>query len=69
MDAVRLTEKYGGNPNKWEGNVAYYLLQKSKPKFFKDPVVNSGYCRGSEPVNYIEDIFLQYDVYKQFIDS
>jgi membrane-bound lytic murein transglycosylase F len=69
MDAVRLTEKYGGNPNKWEGNVAYYLLQKSKPKFFKDPVVNSGYCRGSEPVNYIEDIFLQYDIYKQFIDS
>jgi len=69
MDAVRLTEKYGGNPQKWEQNVAYYLLQKSKPKFFKDPVVNSGYCRGSEPVEYIEDIFLQYDIYKQFIDS
>ena len=69
MDAVRLTEKYGGDPQKWDDNVAYYLLQKSKPKFFKDPVVNSGYCRGSEPVEYIEDIFIQYDIYKQFIET
>jgi membrane-bound lytic murein transglycosylase F len=35
MDAVRLTEKYGGDPQKWEDNVAYYLLQKSKPRFLR----------------------------------
>jgi membrane-bound lytic murein transglycosylase F len=69
MDAVRLTEKYGGDPEKWEDNVEYYLLQKSKPKFFNDPVSTSGYCRGSEPVEYIRDIFLQYDIYKQFIET
>lgn len=69
MDAVRLTEKYGGDPQKWEDNVAYYLLQKSKPRFFKDPVVTSGYCRGSEPVEYIRDVFLQFDIYKQFIET
>ncbi|MBR9999441.1 MAG: transporter substrate-binding domain-containing protein [Cyclobacteriaceae bacterium] len=69
LDAVRLTEKYGRDPHKWEDNVEYYLLQKSKPKFFKDPVVNSGYCRGSEPVEYIRDVFLQFDIYKQFIET
>jgi len=67
MDAVRLAKKYEKDPEKWEDNVEYFLLQKSKPKFFKDPVVKSGYCRGDEPVEYIQDIFMQYDIYKQFI--
>ncbi len=68
-DAVRLTEKYGKDPEVWEDNVAYYLLQKSKPKFFRDPVVTSGYCRGEEPVEYVRDILAQYEIYQQFIDQ
>jgi membrane-bound lytic murein transglycosylase F len=69
MDAVRLTEKYNKDPEVWDDNVAYYLLQKSKPKYFKDQVVKSGYCRGEEPVEYVREIFAQYDIYTQFIDK
>ena len=68
LDAVRLAEKYGKNPEKWEDSVEFYLLQKSKPKYYKDPVVSSGYCRGSEPVNYIKSIYTQFDIYTQFFN-
>ncbi|HKJ41346.1 MAG TPA: transporter substrate-binding domain-containing protein, partial [Sunxiuqinia sp.] len=45
-DAQRLAEKYGKNPTKWDNNVDYFLLNKSASKFYKDPVVHWGYCRG-----------------------
>ena len=67
LDAMRLAEKYGRNPYIWAGNVEYYLLQKSKPKFYTDPVVKMGYCRGEEPVNYVEDILQVYDRYTQLV--
>ena len=69
MDAVRLAEKYGRNPDKWNDNVEYYLLQKSKPEFYKDPVVERGYCRGEEPVNYVIDILLVYNRYQQLLNN
>ncbi|MGH9900301.1 MAG: transglycosylase SLT domain-containing protein [Pyrinomonadaceae bacterium] len=65
-DAQRLTEKYGGNPKAW-GDVSYWLLQKSKKQYSTDPVVKFGYCRGLEPVNYVERILDRFDHYKQFV--
>ncbi len=65
-DAIRLAEKYGLATNKWDENVAQMLLNKSIPKYYKDPVVKYGYCRGREPVNYVETILQDYDLYKQF---
>jgi membrane-bound lytic murein transglycosylase F len=62
-DAMSLAKKFGKNPQKWD-DVGYYLIQKSKSKFYNDPVVRYGYCRGTEPVNYVEDIFLRYEQYK-----
>lgn len=67
-DGVRLAEKYGRNPNKWDDNVAYFVLNKSQEKYYKDPVVKHGYCRGSEPFNYVKDILYYYNHYKQFIE-
>lgn len=64
QDAVRLTRKYGNDPGKWE-NVAEYLILKSKKKYYKDPVVQFGYCRGEEPVEYVEDILYRYNRYLQ----
>ena len=69
LDARKLTEKYGGDPNKWDGNVADYLLLKSQEKYFTDPVVVYGYCRGREPVNYVDNIFDRFDQYKLFFDK
>lgn len=66
-DARKLTEKYGGDPDIWDGNVAKYMLLKSKLKYYTDPVVKYGYCRGSEPVNYVDEILNRFKQYKQLL--
>ena len=65
-DAQRLSEKYGANPNIWYDNVEYYLLQKSKPKYYNDEFVRNGYSRGRETVTYVKEIFDRYEHYKKF---
>jgi membrane-bound lytic murein transglycosylase F len=65
-DAIRLAEKYGLARDKWDDNVAQMLLNKSIPKYYKDPVVIYGYCRGREPVSYVETILEDYQLYTQF---
>lgn len=67
-DAQRLTEKYGGDTQKWE-HVAYWLLQKSTQQYSTDPVVKFGFCRGVEPVTYVSSILGRFERYKQFIAS
>lgn len=67
QDAMRLTEKNNKNPLIWEDNVDYYLLNKSKPDFYNDPVVKYGYCRGEEPYHYVIDILERYNHYKNVI--
>jgi membrane-bound lytic murein transglycosylase F len=67
-DARRLSEKYDADSNVWEDNVEFYLLQKSKPKFYNDKVVRNGYCRGKETVKYVREIFERYEHYKKFIE-
>lgn len=69
QDAIRLTKKYGGDPAKWDGNVEKYLLLKSQKKYYTDPVVKYGYCRGEEPVNYVKEILERYQQYVLLLDS
>ena len=69
FDARRLAKKNGKNPNIWTDNVDYYLLNKSKPKFYLDPVVKYGYCRGSETYKYVSQICTRYNHYKNLVDS
>lgn len=67
QDARNLTEKYGGDPNVWDDNVETYLLLKSQKRYYNDDVVRNGYCRGTETVNYVKEIFDRYELYKQVI--
>ncbi len=67
LDARRLAEKNGKNPDKWENHVDEYILKKSNPKYYKDPVVKYGYCRGSETYNYVYEILDRYEHYKNII--
>ena len=69
LDARRLAQKNGKNPNIWTDNVDFYLLNKSKPKFYLDPVVKYGYCRGDETYNYVSQICIRYLHYKNLVDS
>ncbi len=68
-DAQKLTKKFGKDPLLWNDNTAYYLLMKSRRKYYEDPVVKFGYCRGEEPVNYVSEILRRYIEYKKFIPA
>jgi membrane-bound lytic murein transglycosylase F len=68
LDARRLAEKYGKNPNIWSGHVDYFVLNKSEPKYYLDPVVRHGYARGSEPYNYVTEIMDRYRHYTNAFD-
>ena len=61
-DAVALAIKYQKDPKDWD-NIAEYLILKSHKKYNTDPVVKYGYCRGNEPVEYVEDILNRYEQY------
>ena len=67
FDAMRLAEKNGKNPNIWDENVEEYILKLADKKYYLDEVVRYGFVRGREPYNYVKDIFLRYEHYKQFI--
>ncbi|RZS95954.1 transporter substrate-binding domain-containing protein [Cecembia calidifontis] len=66
-DAWKLALKYGGNPQSWE-SIAKFLQLKNDPKYFRDPVVKSGYAKGHLAVNYVDDIMILYDSYRVLID-
>ena len=66
LDARALARKYNEPDNEWEV-VSKYLELKSKPEYYQDPVVKSGYARGSEPVKYVTQIINRYNQYKQVI--
>ena len=56
LDAIRLADKYGLDPQRWDDNVSKAILMKMNPRYYNDPVVRYGYCRGSETTAYVERI-------------
>lgn len=64
LDARRLAEKYRKSPNIWKNNVEIYMAKESNPKYYLDPVVKYGYCRGRETNKYVNNIFSRYEHYK-----
>lgn len=69
QDARRLAEKYGSDPDIWHSNVEEWLLKKSDPKYYTDPVVKYGYARGIETYNYVREVMERYEHYKNIINS
>lgn len=63
LDARKLCVKYKKNQALW-ADVEYFLLRKSDPKYYRDPVVTSGYCKCEEPVNYVREVLEHYEEYK-----
>lgn len=68
-DAMRLAQKYAANPLLWDGHTAEYMAKKSKPKFYNDPVVQSGYCRGESVVAYVNKVLYRYGHYRKMIEG
>ena len=64
LDARRLAEKYGKDAFVWDDNVDFFLLNKSKSKYYKDEVVRHGYCKGFITYAYVNEIIARYEHYK-----
>ncbi len=67
LDAMRLADKHGMDPQVWDGNVAVWLQKKSDPRYYNDTVVKNGYFRGTESINFVSEILDRFEHYKNFI--
>jgi len=68
-DAMKLAEKYGNNSQLWDENVDKFLMMKSDPKYYMDPVVKYGYCRGIETYNFVSEVLARYTDYKNILSD
>jgi membrane-bound lytic murein transglycosylase F len=69
IDARNLARKNGADPDVWDNNVARFLLSKADPKYYNDPVVKFGFCRGTETFNYVTDVLERYEHYKNIVEK
>lgn len=60
-DARVLAKKLNLNPDSWS-SLSKTLVMLEDKKFYKNS--RYGYCRGSEPVNYVKQIMIYYDILK-----
>jgi len=61
-DAMRLAERDGRNPRQWQ-EVKHYVLKLSNPTYYRDSLVQYGYMRGQETVEYVDQIERRYKKY------
>jgi membrane-bound lytic murein transglycosylase F len=61
-DARKLAKKKGLDPNKWESLAKTLPLLRYR-KYYKNS--QYGFCRGNEPIRYIKQIMIYYDVLKR----
>ena len=64
-DAIALARKYELDPRVWNENVEQAMLWKMDPEYYNDSVCSNGYCRGTEPVDYVVKVLDCYDNYKK----
>lgn len=67
LDARRLAAKLKLDPDRWFGNVERAMLLLARPEHALQ--ARHGYCRGSEPVNYVREIRSRYEAYLQTLVS
>lgn len=66
LDAQDIAIKKGLDPHKWS-SLAKTLPLLSQEKYYSKS--RYGYCRGTEPVNYIKQIIVYYDILKRKVKS
>ena len=68
LDAQRLAMKYDKAPDIWENNVDYFILNKSKPMYYRDTCCHCGFLRGTQTYRFVEDIMERYHHYQNLVD-
>ncbi len=69
LDAMRLAEKHEKEACKWNNHVDFYMFNKSKPEYYKDPLSRNGYCDGKQVCQFVEKVLETYSHYKNMISS
>ncbi|MBD5306663.1 MAG: transporter substrate-binding domain-containing protein [Bacteroides sp.] len=64
-DAIALAEKYGMNAKKWSGGVEQAAIMKSRPEYYRDPVVKNGYFRAKETVDFVRQVKSTYSNFRK----
>jgi membrane-bound lytic murein transglycosylase F len=65
LDAQALANKYGKNPYLWDGNVVECLKWKRLPEYYNDSVCKYGYFRGTETLNYVDQVIKRWKYYQE----
>lgn len=69
LDAQRLAKINNKDENSWDNGVGESLLKLSHPKYYNKEEIRYGYVRGSEPYDYVNEIFERYDNYKMLLNG
>jgi len=67
LDARRLAEQKGWDPDRWFDNVENAMLLLSQRPYYSQ--ARHGYVRGSEPVGYLESISSRFKAYVQLTED
>ncbi len=68
QDARALARRDGRADDVWK-EVEPYILKLSEPKYYRDPIVKHGYMRGSETVDYVNQIGERWKQYRTYAKS
>lgn len=68
LDAIRLADKYGKDPQVWDDHVGYYMQHKNEPQYYQDPLAKNGYCNGGQTYHYVERVMQTYGNYRNIKD-
>lgn len=68
-DAQRIAKRKKLNPKVWDDNVELAILDLASPEYYNSEGIRYGYVRGTEPFNYVRQIFERYEHYKTFIEK
>ena len=67
FDAQALAKEHGRDSQKWDNNVDFYLLNKSKSEFLNDSLVRNGSIKGRETYAMVKKVMERYYHYKNLI--
>ncbi len=67
LDARHLAREKGWDSNRWFGNVEEAMRLLSQPAYYKR--ARYGFCRGGQPVHYVENIQNLYDAYVAVLEN
>ena len=64
LDARRLAEDAGLDPDRWDGSVELYMVRLNEPKYYNHPLVQHGRANGDHTVRYVTGVFTRAQSYK-----